>query len=311
MNELLQQMIDAKQITQGDADALAKECNGSTPTLDESQILQWLGTEYGVPFSELEEIEPDPKLLSLFPARVLLKQGVLPVRRLGDRVEIATSRLFATEGIDLLKSMTGLKLVPLLAPTEAITRKMKKHLGVGADTLDTLEEEAGIQVVSESNDENVDLDEAAKDASIIKFVNQVLGDAIALRATDVHIEPFEEELRIRYRIDGVLQEVPTPTSVKRFQAAIVSRVKILSHLDIAEKRLPQDGRIKVRVENHEVDIRVSLIPMLHGEAVVLRLLQQDTELRGLKHLQMDPRDQAIFAGLLNIPHGIILVTGPT
>jgi len=160
-------------------------------------------------------------------------------------------------------------LKPVLAPTEAIQREMKKHLGVGADTIDTLDEEAPFQVVDE-NKEDTNLDSAAEDASIIRFVNQVLRDAIDLRASDIHLEPFEDELRIRYRIDGVLQEVPVPAQIKRFQPAIVSRVKILSHLNIAEKRLPQDGRIKIRLDNNDVDIRVSVIPMLHGEAVVMR-----------------------------------------
>src|SRR4029079_9342204 len=118
-------------------------------------------------------------------------------------------------------------------------------------------------------EDDTDLDSAAEDASIIRFVNQVLRDAIELRASDVHLEPFEDELRIRYRIDGVLQEVPMAAHIKPFPPAIVSRVKILSHLNIAEKRLPQDGRIKIRLENNEVDIRVSVIPMLHGEAVVM------------------------------------------
>src|SRR6201999_1143676 len=121
---------------------------------------------------------------------------------------------------------------------------------------------------------DTDLDEAAEDASIIRFVNQVLKDAIELRASDIHLEPFEDELRIRYRIDGLLQEVPVPAQIKRFQPAIVSRIKILSNLNIAEKRIPQDGRIKIRVKNADVDIRVSVIPMLHGEAVVMRLLRQ-------------------------------------
>ena len=115
-------------------------------------------------------------------------------------------------------------------------------------------------------------------------MNQVLRDAIELRASDIHLEPFEDELRIRYRIDGVLQDVPVPAQIKRFQPAIVSRVKILSHLNIAEKRLPQDGRIKIRIDDSEVDIRVSVIPMLHGEAVVMRLLRQNATLRGMDDL---------------------------
>lgn len=207
--------------------------------------------------------------------------------------------------------MTGLRLKPVLAPAEAIQREMKKRLGVGADTIDTLGEEASFQVVNDENEEDTNLDNAAEDASIIRFVNQVLRDAIDLRASDIHLEPFEDEMRIRYRIDGVLQEVPVPAQIKRFQPAIVSRVKILSHLNIAEKRLPQDGRIKIRLDESEVDIRVSIIPMLHGEAVVMRLLRQNSTLRGMDQLGMDPRELKAFRRVLGLPHGIVLVTGPT
>src|SRR2546429_2393110 len=188
---------------------------------------------------------------------------------------------------------------------------MKKRLGVGADTIDTLGEEGSFQVVDEHPEEDTNLDTAAEDASIFRFVNQVLRDAIELRASDIHLEPFEDELRIRYRIDGVLQEVPVPAQIKRFQPAIVSRVKILSHLNIAEKRLPQDGRIKIRLDDSEVDIRVSVIPMLHGEAVVMRLLRQNATLRGMGELGMDERELKSFRRILGLPHGIILVTGPT
>src|SRR6266705_2486573 len=188
---------------------------------------------------------------------------------------------------------------------------MNKRLGVGADTIDTLDEEAPLQVVDENKDDDTNLDSAAEDASIIRFVNQVLRDAIELRASDIHLEPFEDELRIRYRIDGVLQDVPVPAQIKRFQPAIVSRVKILSHLNIAEKRLPQDGRIKIRIDESEVDIRVSVIPMLHGEAVVMRLLRQNATLRGMGDLGMRTRELEGFRRVLQMPHGIILVTGPT
>ena len=128
----------------------------------------------------------------------------------------------------------------------------------------------------------MDLTQAAEDASIIRFVNQILTEAIELRATDVHIEPFEESLRVRYRIDGVLQEASIAREIKQFQAAIVSRLKILAKLDIAEKRLPQDGRIKIIISGREIDIRVSVIPMIHGEAVVLRLLDRTSVLLGLE-----------------------------
>lgn len=311
--KLLDEMVSQRQLSSMDADALRDGCErGETAAeLSEADVLRWLASEYDLAFTDLEDLNPDRQLLSLFPARVLLKQEILPLRRVNGSVEVATSRLFATEGLDQLRALTGMKLKAVLAPSETIQREMKKRLGVGADTIDTLGEEAPLQVVDEGANEDVDLDDAAEDASIIKFVNQVLGDAIALRATDIHLEPFEDEFRIRYRIDGVLQEVPVPAQIKRFQPAIVSRVKILSHLDIAEKRLPQDGRIKIRVEKSEVDVRVSVIPMLHGEAVVLRLLRQDNALLGLDQLAMGPLERKVFEDTLSMPHGIVLVTGPT
>src|SRR6516225_1996346 len=303
--QLLERMVAARQLSAIDAAALAK---ASPPLQREEDILRWLAGEYGLSYTTLNDIEPDRQLLSLFPARILLKEELLPLRRLNGTVEVATSRLFSTQGLDALKSMTGLNLKPVLASSEAIQREMKKRLGVGADTIDTLGEEGSFQVVDENPEDDTNLDSAAEDASIIRFVNQVLRDAIELRASDIHLEPFEDEFRIRYRIDGVLQDVPVPAQIKRFQPAIVSRVKILSHLNIAEKRLPQDGRIKIRIEESEVDIRVSVIPMLHGEAVVMRLLRQNSKLRGMKDLGMNGRELECFRRVLQMPHGIILVT---
>ena len=313
LRELTERMIAARQLSAADAKILLQlPTTGSEGAItSEDQVLRWLANEYGLAFTALDDREPDKEVLSLFPARLLLKEELLPLRRLNGGVEIATSRLFATQGLDALKTMTGLRLHPVLAPSEAIQREMKKRLGVGADTIDTLGDEASFQVVDDDKDDDTDLDNAAEDASIIKFVNQVLRDAIELRASDIHLEPFEDELRIRYRIDGVLQEIPVPTQIKRFQPAIVSRVKILSHLNIAEKRLPQDGRIKIRLDENEIDIRVSVIPMLHGEAVVMRLLRQNSTLRGMGELGLDPRELKSFRNVLGLPHGIILVTGPT
>jgi general secretion pathway protein E/type IV pilus assembly protein PilB len=313
LSELLERMIAARQLSASDAQMLARRqgAPGAAPVRTEEDVLRWLAHEYGVEFTSLDDVEPDKEVLSLFPARLLLRDELLPLRRINGCVEVATSRLFATQGLDTLRSMTGLRLKPVLAPTEAIQREMKKRLGVGADTIDTLDEEAPIQVVDDGREEDTNLDVAAEDASIIRFVNQVLRDAIELRSSDIHLEPFEDEFRIRYRIDGVLQDVPVPAQLKRFQPAIVSRIKILSHLNIAEKRLPQDGRIKIRIDDAEVDIRVSVIPMLHGEAVVLRLLRQNATLRGMRELGMDRREIECFQRVLQLPHGIILVTGPT
>ena len=308
LKQLLDRMVAARQLSSIDAQSLL---HVKPAVKTEEDVLRWLAAEYGLGFTTLEDLEPDRQLLSLFPARILLKEELLPLQRSNGIVEVATSRLFATHGLDALKTLTGLNLKPILASSEAIQREMKKRLGVGADTIGTLGEEKGFEVVDENPDEDTNLDGVEDEASIIRFVNQVLKDAIELRASDIHLEPFEDEFRIRYRIDGVLQEVPVPPQLKRFQPAIVSRVKILSHLNIAEKRLPQDGRIKIRIEDSEVDIRVSVIPMLHGEAVVMRLLRQNSKLRGLPDIGMDKREQDCFRRVLQMPHGIILVTGPT
>jgi len=305
---LLDGMVEARQLSVADAAVLRQAKPG---VRSEEDVLRWLAQEYGLAYTLLDDVEPDRQLLSLFPVRLLLKENLLPLRRDDRTVEVATSRLFATQGLDALKTLTGLNLKPVLASGEAISREIKKRLGVGADTIGTLGEEEDFKVVDDESEET-NLDDPAKDeASIIRFVNQVLRDAIELRSSDVHLEPFEDEFRIRYRIDGVLQEVPVPAQLKRFQPAIVSRIKILSHLNIAEKRLPQDGRIRIRLDASEVDIRVSVIPMLHGEAVVMRLLRQNATMRGMSELGMDVREQACFERVLELPHGIILVTGPT
>jgi general secretion pathway protein E/type IV pilus assembly protein PilB len=314
LKQLLSKMVAARQLSSTDAEALARQRqSGTAPSiLTETEVLQWLAREYDLGYTSLEDIEPDRQLLSLFPARILLKEELLPLRRVNGTVEVATSRLFATQGLDALKSMTGLALKPILASSESIQREMKKRLGVGADTIDTLGEEGAFQVLDEHPEDDTDLDSAAEDASIIRFVNQVLRDAIELRASDIHLEPFEDEMRIRYRIDGVLQDVPVPSQIKRFQPAIVSRVKILEPFEISRKNgCPRMGGIKIRIEDAEVDIRVSVIPMLHGEAVVMRLLRQNATLpRDVPARHEQPGVDG-FRRVLQLPHGIILVTGPT
>jgi len=283
------------------------------PGVPEEQVLRSLSAEFRVPYIDLELKHPDHEFLSHFPARVLLEYRLLPLYDEDDgAVRVATSRLFDTDGMDELRLLSGKDCRPALAPAGDIERCLKQYLGVGADTMQSLISDSGeaIQVLDEPED-GVDLSQAAADASIIRFVNEVLMEAIGLRATDVHFEPFENELRVRYRVDGILQEAAIPAEVRRFQAAIISRLKILSHLDIAEKRLPQDGRIKLRIAGRDIDVRVSVIPMLHGEAVVLRLLDRGTALLGLEQLGMSARDCTTFEHILSLPHGIVLVTGPT
>jgi general secretion pathway protein E/type IV pilus assembly protein PilB len=284
----------------------------------EEKVLRFLAAYFDVPFIDLEKdgakYAPTKEFLGKFPARILLDRRIMPLAQEGDGIIVVTSRIFDTTGLDELRLATGLDVHPVIAPSAEIDRFIKQYLGVGADTLQSMgltADDDGVKVLEDENENDLDLSTAAHDASIIKFVNQVMAEALELRATDVHVEPFEHQLRVRYRIDGVLQEANIPPQVQRYHAAIVSRIKILSHLDIAEKRLPQDGRIRLKVSGREIDLRVSVIPMIHGEAVVLRILDRGDAMLGLEHLGMGSRESKAWQQVLELPHGIILVTGPT
>ncbi len=283
--------------------------------VSEEALLRFLAAAFDLPYVDLEKNPPARETLAAFPARLLVRHRIVPFEERDGVTLVAASRVSDTSALDELRLATGRDLALALAPSAEIDRCLKRVLGVGADTLQTLTADAaaadGIQVVDTDYETDLDSVNAAQDASIIKFVNQVLTEAIELRATDVHVEPFENQLRLRYRIDGVLQETSVPASVRRFHAAIVSRIKILSHLDIAEKRLPQDGRIKLKIAGREIDVRVSIIPMIHGEAVVLRILDRGDAALGTEHVGMSAHDRAQFDKILDMPHGIVLVTGPT
>lgn len=283
--------------------------------LTENQLLKHLAQEFQCPYLEsLDGLSTSKELLSRFDARILLERQIAPIQLEDSIVYAVISNPFDLTGVEELRLLTGDDFEIALAPRTEITRFIKQYLGLGADTIQSMMDEAqanGLQFLIQIEEDDLDLSDAAEGASIIRFVNQILTEAIEMRATDVHVEPFEDELRVRYRIDGVLQNASIPPTVKQFQPAIVSRIKILSHLDIAEKRVPQDGRIKVVLSGREIDIRVSIIPMLHGEAVVLRLLDCSSVLLGLDKIGMGPHDLKIFEEVIKQPHGIILVTGPT
>ena len=257
------------------------------------------------------ELMPEPAWLSRVPLRVWAAARALPLKGEGaddpQVIAVAVSDPLDAAALDAVRVASGGVLPEVVvAPRRLLQVALREHLGVGADTVQSLVEGKGEEARAE-----VDLAEAAEDASIIRLVNQVLQEALERRATDVHFEPFEGRYAVRYRVDGVLVEAKLPAEVRRLQAAIVSRLKILASLDIAEKRLPQDGRIKLRLAGREVDVRVSIIPMLHGEAVVLRLLDRSAALVGLVGTGMGGRDLEMFQHALDLPHGIVLVTGPT
>ena len=279
--------------------------------VDERDVLEILGKQLSMPVIDLNEVEVDVELLKKV-AKLVHKRGLVPLRGNGEALRVATCDPFDVYGLDELRMETGLtRIDPVLASEADIQQVIRQHFGVGGSTIDEMIDEEDVELLSDSVDENGDLMELAQEATVVKLVNDIVSEAIRDRASDIHIEPYEHDLHIRYRIDGVLHTTQVPAQIRRFQAAIISRIKIMSNLNIAEKRLPQDGGFKARVQGREIDFRVSVIPMTFGEGVVIRILDKQTSLHSLEALGMGPELLTDFQSLITRPHGIILVTGPT
>ncbi|NBR86070.1 MAG: type II/IV secretion system protein [Proteobacteria bacterium] len=279
--------------------------------LTERQLLEVFSEQLHLPLVTLEDRAFDGELLRSLPARVVYRQRLVPVGRVDGILQVATSDPFDLYAFDDLRLLTGLNIQPVLATREEIEKVIKTHYGLGGDTLDEMVGEDDAPAATLEGGGSEDLLEAAQEASVIKLVNEIILEAVNERASDIHVEPYEHHMAIRYRIDGVLQEAPVPPQMHRFAAAIISRIKILANLNIAERRIPQDGRIKFNVGGRQIDVRVSVIPMLFGEGVVMRLLDKANVLFTLPQLGMDERSFGLFKGLIDRPHGIFLVTGPT
>jgi general secretion pathway protein E/type IV pilus assembly protein PilB len=281
----------------------------------EEAALAALGEEVGLRFVDLAEIEVDFSLLKGFPQKLIHRQGLFPIARENGSLVVATSDPFELYALDEVGSATGLAIEPVLASRREIAKLIKTHLGVGSETIDGLvakqDAETSVELLEEIETDGSELSAMAQEASVIRLVNEILLEALDQRATDVHVESHEHGLKIRFRIDGMLQPQPVPPEINRFALAIVSRLKIMARLNIAEKRLPQDGRIKLRVAGRDIDVRISVMPMIHGEGIVMRLLDKGRMEFSLKKLGMADDQHAAFQELIRLPHGIILVTGPT
>lgn len=281
----------------------------------EREALEALAEETGIDFIDLREAEIDLSVLEGFPQKLIYRHSLFPIGQQNGSLIVATADPLELYPLDEAGSATGKSIIPVAAERAEIARLVKKHLGVGSETIEGLvaatAEEDELELLDEIETDGSELSEMAQEASVVRLVNEILLEAIESRASDVHIESQAGGVVIRYRIDGILHPQPVPPEINRFQAAIISRLKIMARLNIAEKRLPQDGRIKLRVHGREVDIRVSVIPMIHGESLVLRILDKGAMVFDLQGLGMDPRTYEEFRKLIRLPHGIILVTGPT
>jgi type II secretion system protein E len=274
------------------------------PVLAELFALEWV---------DLSQAKIEPDVLAIAPQKLITRRNMIPIARQNGTLVVATGDPFDAYSLDELGGLTGLAVQPVLGSPREITRLIKTYFGVGGDTVSALVQERGddIELLEGLESDDSELAKQAQEASVVKLVNELLVEAANERASDIHIEHEEGALRVRYRIDGLLQVQRLPPEISRFAPAIVSRLKIMARLNIAEKRLPQDGRIKMRVQGREVDVRVSIIPMVHGEGIVMRLLDKSRMVFNLKNIGFMPDVDARFRKLIDLPHGIIIVTGPT
>ncbi|MHC5021028.1 MAG: GspE/PulE family protein, partial [Planctomycetota bacterium] len=278
---------------------------------DES-VQRALAEQTGLEYRDLSEVKPDPEVLAQVPPKFLHQSGVLPFERQNGTLHVAVADPLDLAPLEDLRVLVGCDVVAVVSRERDIQKLLRDTLGVGADHLsDMLAESSDLEVVREDQGELGDALDLVEDAALVKLVNQVFREAIKERASDIHIEPFEDELRIRYRVDGVLHKTVMPPAIHRFSAAIVSRLKIMANLNIAEKRLPQDGRIKLKMHGREIDVRVSVIPTLLGEGVVMRILDRQSVMFGLREIGMAEDTLVEWEQLIAEPYGILLVTGPT
>ncbi len=271
----------------------------------EQQIAEALAQEYRLPFVSLKKVEADEKLFKIFSYQMLKKYNVAPLKIENDYLVVATNDPLDLGVLQELRSVSGYRIRPVVATLQDIKDFINKYFGPLYSAKEAIKE-----IVIEKKEESTkELEVAAQEAPIVKLVNSVIGEAIKQKASDVHFEPRRENMRIRFRIDGVLYEKMTVP--KELQAAVISRIKIISGMDIAEKRKPQDGRMSISGEGKEYDIRVSTLPDIFGEKVVLRLLDKESIIRSLESLGMDKRQLELTKFLIYQPYGMILVTGPT
>jgi type II secretion system protein E len=322
---LLQQLVEKGQLRQEDLPQLY-EVQGSAPNkpiheilIDrgfarEEHVLAVLAEEFGMELVDITKITVDAETLSVMPTRLVHRKALMPLSRENGTLTVATGDPYDVYSLDELQTLTGLKIYPVLASPREIQRLIKTHFGVGGETVGALvqeREKEEVELLEDIEADDSELAKMASEASVVKLVNEILVEAANERASDIHVEPEEKTLRIRYRIDGMLQTQTLPPEINRFQNAIISRIKIMSRLNIAEKRLPQDGRIKMRVQGRDIDVRVSIIPMVHGEGIVMRLLDKGRMVFNLANVGMLPDNYSTFKQLIDRPHGIVLVTGPT
>jgi len=277
--------------------------------LTEEELLPILSEQLGIEYVSLKAVKIDKSIAKTIPAKFVTHYKIMPVKLEGNMLTIAMTDPLDINVLDDMKLLLGHDIRPVFASEKDITDTLNKYYGVGAETIESMMSNSPASALK-AGSKTSNITDLSEDASIIKFVNQILNQAVRDRATDIHIEPYENELKVRFRIDGVLYDANIPPTIKHFQSALVSRIKIMADLNIAERRLPQDGRMKIKIENEEVDMRVSILPTPFGESVDLRILKSGV-LWDIERLGFFKDDMKLLEDLIKRPHGIIFVTGPT
>ncbi|MFH1857144.1 MAG: GspE/PulE family protein [Candidatus Omnitrophota bacterium] len=286
--------------------------------LTEAQLLKALAEQLEMSFEpSLKSVSISKEAVSMVPAKLVWHYRFMPIKIKNNLLTIAVSDPLAVWAMEDLKLQLGFNVERILTTEEEILNAIRQHYGLGADTVEEILKEKKEEVSQESEISSVkytgeveDVGKMASAASVVSLVNQILSEAIMSDATDIHIEPYRNNIKVRYRIDGVLYNIRVPEQIKQLHQAIVSRIKIISNLDVVERRLPQDGRAIVKIQNKQVDLRISIIPSLYGENLVIRILPVHLLLR-LEDLGFDAPDLEIMEKLMKSPHGIIFLTGPT
>ena len=312
-------LIDAQQLQ----DALADAKEGGTRIgfslvklgfVGENELTRMLSKQYRLPAVDLEKVEVDPKIYKLIDGNMAYQHLVLPLRRVGRTLTVAMANPSEIEAVDVLRFKTRYDIEPVIVGEYTLRKHLEKYYGVSDDQVDDLlgdflEEDLEFVEDDEEEESLAALQSQVEDAPVVKFINGLLTDAVRKGVSDIHIEPYEREIRVRYRIDGELYEVMKPPM--KMKAALVSRIKILSDPNIAERRVPQDGRIKLRMKRKVVDFRVSTLPVIFGEKIVLRILDAGNLTFDLGSFGFEPQAEKEFMGAIANPYGMVLVTGPT
>ncbi len=317
-------LVEKKIITQEELDLAIKEHQQTKEFLGqalvrlnmitEEKLLKVLAEQQGIKFLDLKEAIIHDKVIESVPAKFAWHYKIMPIRIDGNVLTVAISNPFDMWPIDDLETNLGYRVEIALAVASDIAEAIKKYYGVGADTIerilsDTPQEEEKERAAA-VEDKVEDLEAGAEDASVVKLVNQILQQAISDRATDIHLEHYRNELVLRYRVDGILYDTQVSENIRYLYPAIVSRIKVMANLNIVERRVPQDGRAKAKIGDKEYELRISIIPTLYGENIVIRVLST-LMLLNIADLGMEEQERAVLEDILSKPHGIIFVTGPT